>query len=539
MQSDQLRRLTSSLAEKKIVFLMVAIFAASLSVRLYKLDGQTLECDELYTIPAATGHQYVYLSSEAGGIAGPMPITTSEYRNLLKPEAGLGLSAVRGVLKRNVHLPLYFYLMHYWIGWFGTSEWVLRFPSAFFGALTAVMIFLLGRELFSLFVGLVASILLALSPDQIYFAQQARMYPLLVLLVLSSTYLIVLITKQPTKKLLYCAYALVSIAGLYTHYEYVFCLAAQTFYIWILSRDGRQNWRYWLPTQAAAALAFLPWALISLSQKKTSSEIIAWIHGSLPANLVLTEFVTKTFRIISVPELPFGWVSVLLTLVLVILGVVSLAADRNKLLLLCSWIAFPILGVVLMDNLLGTRAISIARYWLVIAPALYLLIGVGMERIKRRPVQIGLLAVLGGFLFAAALLTAQGKLRTKPDRHKELAQYVDSQVTDPRNQIVLTEGLNSLPLALGYYAQGEMKILRHKWLVDQMKQRSFNELTDGSPEILLVVSGQSRARRLLEDNGYRLESQPVKYGHVVVARYVMRGSQAEPHPTPTPELFPE
>lgn len=536
MQSDQLRSLTSFLAEKKIIFLVVAIFAASLSVRLYKLDGQTLECEELYTIPAATGHQYVYLSNEAGSLAAPVPITTSEYRNLLKPEAGLGLSAVRGVLKRNVHLPLYFYLMHYWIEWFGISEWMLRFPSAFFGALTAVLIFTLGRELFSLFVGLVASILLAFSPEQIYFSQQARMYPLLVLLVVLSTYLIVLIAKRPTKKLLYCAYAFVSIAGLYTHYEYVFCLAAQTVYIWILSRAGRQNRKHWLATQAAIALGFLPWVLISLAQKKTSPEIIAWVNGSLPANIVLTEFVTKTFKMISVPELPFGWVSMLLTFVLLILGVVSLAADRQKLFLLCSWIAFPLLGVVLMDKLLGTRAISITRYWMVIAPALFLVIGVGMERIKRRSVQIGLVAGLGGFLFAAALLTAEGKLRAKPDRHEELAQFIDSHVSNSRNQIVLTEGLNSIPLALGYYSKGEMNILRHKWLTDQMKQRTFSELTGGASEILLLVAGPSRAARLLEDNGFRMEGKPVTYGHVVTARYVMRGPQAGPRPSPASAL---
>src|SRR4026208_2516817 len=101
--------------EKRILFLMLVIFATSLSIRLYRLDGQTLECDELYTIPAATGHQYVYLSSEANSTTARMPITTSEYRDLIKPEAGVGLSSVRGVLKRNVHLPLYFYVMHYWI----------------------------------------------------------------------------------------------------------------------------------------------------------------------------------------------------------------------------------------------------------------------------------------------------------------------------------------------------------------------------------------------------------------------------------------
>src|SRR5678809_288957 len=184
-------------------------------------------------------------------------------RDSIKPEAGVGLSSVRGVLKRNVHLPLYFYVMHYWIGWFGNSEWQLRFPSAFFGALTSALIFALGRELFGFFVGLVSSILLAFSPEQIYFSQQARMYPLLMLLLVSSTYLLVLTRKHSRNKWFYVGYVLVSVAGLYTHYEYVFCLAAQVFYIGILTREGRQNWKQWLAAYVAIGLAFLPWVLIS------------------------------------------------------------------------------------------------------------------------------------------------------------------------------------------------------------------------------------------------------------------------------------
>lgn len=521
MNIDKAPRFAGLPADKKILLLIVVIFAASLSVRLYKLDSQTLECDELYTIPAATGHQYVYLSSEANTLQNRLPRTTSEYRELLTPDPGIGLSSVTGVLKRNVHLPLYFYLMHYWLDWFGTSERILRFPSAFFGALAVVMIFLLGKELFNPFIGLVASILLAFSPEQIYFSQQARMYSLLALLVVASTYVIVLAAKRSANYWLYCAYALISIAGLYTHYEYVFCLAAQTVYVWIGSPRGGQSKARWLLTQLIIAAAFLPWVLIGVAQKKTSPEIIAWVNGSLTANLVLTELVTKTARMISVPELPFGWLSVVVTFVLLVLGGISLGANRSKLFMLFSWIAFPIAGVLVMDNLLGTRAITITRYWMVITPALYLLISLGIERIKGRPVQIALVAVLGGFLLAAALLTAQGKLRGKPDRHKEMAQFIDSQISEPSNQIVLTEGLNSLPLALGYYGQRDMNILRHKWLVDQLRQRSFSDITYGASEILLMVSGQSRAVKLLEENGFHLEGKPVQFGHVVTARYIL------------------
>jgi uncharacterized membrane protein len=515
------RTLATSLLGKKIVLVGFLLFAVALAVRLYGLDSQTLECEELYTLPAATGHQYVYLSKEIDSSQPPIAITTSQHRNLVKSEPGLGLRAVNAVLKRNVHLPLYFYFMHYWINWFGTSEWALRFPSALFGALTVMMIFFLGRELFNLFTGVVSSLLLAFSPDHIYYSQQARMYPLLVFLVVLSTYSMIVATRRSSEKWPYVIYALLSIAGLYTHYEYIFCLAAQTAYVWLGSAAGTRNKFQWLLTQLLIAAAFAPWVLISLAQKKTSSEVIAWVSGKLSANIILAEVVGKVIQLISVPELSLGWLSVLVTLALLTIGAISLAADRSRLFLLASWISFPIAGVLLMDALLGTRAISITRYWIVVAPALYLLISLGLQRIKRMPIQVGLMAMLGGFLLAAAVLTAQGKLRGKPDQHKEMANFIDKQVSTTRGRLVLTEGLNALPLALAYYGEQDVNILRHKWLMDQLKQRSFPELTFGATEIQLLVSGPSQAARLLEDNGFKIQGQPMQFGHVRTARYAL------------------
>jgi uncharacterized membrane protein len=517
---------TDSLPEKTILFLVLLVFLTSLSLRLYNLGSQTLECEELYTIPAATGHQYVYLSHEANVAPTEVPSASSEYKKLLQPEAGVGLTAVTQVLKRNVHLPGYFYFMHCWIGMFGTSERSLRMPSAIFGALSTLAIFFLGRELFGSFVGLVSALLVALSPEQIYFSQQARMYSLLPLLVVSSACVIAWTRKYQDNRWLYFVYFLISITGLYTHYEYFFCFAAQTAYIWLGSSLGRQRRFRWLLTQLMTVAAFLPWALVSLSQKKTSPEIIAWVSGSLTSGDILTEVVTKLARLTSVPELPFGWLSVLLAFCLIVCGAVGLRADRSNLFLVGSSIAFPILGVLLMDLLLGTRSISITRYWVVTAPALYLLMSVGLQMIRNRPLQIGFVALIGGFLFAGALLTVRGELRIRPDQHKEMAQFIDSQIYDASKQIVLTEGLNSIPLALAYYGARDVDVLRYKRVVDQLRQQRFSQITGGRPEIWLLVSGKSRATKLLEENGFRLASRPVTYGHVTVAKYMLQSDSA-------------
>jgi len=505
---------------RKIALLAICVTLLSFSLRIHDLDKQGLECDEFYTIPAATGHQYVYLHDEPQLSRPAVPLTTGGYRPLLKPEAGVGLSAIPPVLRRNVHLPFYFFLMHYWIRAAGNSAWALRFPSALFGALAAGVIFLLAEHLFGLFVGLASASFMALAPDQIYFSQQARMYSLLILLAISSTYVIALSKKYPQKLWPYLSYAALSIIGLYTHYEYFFFLAAQVAFIWIGSRLGRENKRAWTVTHAVVFAAFAPWLLTTIAQKKTSPEIVAWVHGSLGGNLILTEALTKITRLISVPELPGGWISVVTGFVLLIAGSLALRTDRSTLFQLLTWIVFPIAGILLMDQVLGTRAIGITRYWLIVSPPLYLLIARGMEKIPNRPARVGLLALFVGFLFAGALLTADGQLRAKPDRHEELAEFVDTRVTDPQHQLVLTDGLNALPLVLAYYGKRELPVLRYKWMVDELGTQTFREITGGRREVWLLSSGPTQAAKLLEDNGYRMQEAPITFGHIAVARYV-------------------
>ena len=513
-------RLVQFVASRKILLLAVCVALVSFNLRIYQLDKQGLECDEFYTLPAATGHQYVYLHDESLSARPVVPLTTGGYRPLLNPEAGVGLTSIPPVLRRNVHLPFYFFLMHYWIRAAGNSAWALRLPSALFGALAAGVFFLLAEHLFGMFVGLASASFMALAPDQIYFSQQARMYSLLVLLAISSTYLIALSQKHADKRWPYVGYAVLSIAGLYTHYEYFFLLAAQFVFIWIGSGLGRENRKPWAATQSLVLAAFAPWLLITVAQKRTSPEIVAWVHGSLGGNLILTEVVTKVTRLISVPELPLGWISVVAAFVLLIVGSLSLRTDRSRLFQLWTWIVFPIAGILLMDQVLGTRAIGITRYWLIISPALYLLIGRGMKKIPNRTVRVGLLAIFIGFLFAGTLLTARGQLRAKPDQHQELAQFVETRITDPQQQLVLTDGLNALPLVMAYYGTRDLPVLRYKWITDELATRTFAEITGGRREVWLLTSGPTQAAKLLEDNGYRIQEKPITFGHIVVARYL-------------------
>ncbi len=81
----------------------------------------------------------------------------------------------------NHHLPSYFAIAAL-VGHYGTNEAVLRLPSAFFGAISCGVLFLIGRTLGGWRAGLVAGLLLALSPLQVQYGQEARSYTFVILM---------------------------------------------------------------------------------------------------------------------------------------------------------------------------------------------------------------------------------------------------------------------------------------------------------------------------------------------------------------------
>lgn len=129
----------------------------------------------------------------------------------------------------NWNAPLYWIFLHYWVKIFGISEFSLRFPSLLFSFLSVVLIFLLGKELFNKKVGILASLLIGLSPFHLWYAQEACDYSMVLFLGTLSSYLLLKAIERGQLKI-WLVFTLVSITGLYTNYFYIFLFLAQTIY---------------------------------------------------------------------------------------------------------------------------------------------------------------------------------------------------------------------------------------------------------------------------------------------------------------------
>lgn len=80
---------------------------------------------------------------------------------------------------RDVHPPLYFWVLHVWVRLAGTSEFAIRLLSVFFGVLSSLVIYSITWQLTRRRVAAtVVMLLIIVSPFHIEWSQDARMYTL-------------------------------------------------------------------------------------------------------------------------------------------------------------------------------------------------------------------------------------------------------------------------------------------------------------------------------------------------------------------------
>ena len=94
------------------------------------------------------------------------------------------------------HPPLYYLLLHFWMV-LGDDAVTVRTLSALLGTSTIPVIYLLGRRLADDKVGLLAALILTVSPFHVRFAQETRMYTLLTLNASLALYALVCLLTDP------------------------------------------------------------------------------------------------------------------------------------------------------------------------------------------------------------------------------------------------------------------------------------------------------------------------------------------------------
>ncbi|HSM55273.1 MAG TPA: glycosyltransferase family 39 protein [Candidatus Sulfomarinibacteraceae bacterium] len=190
------------------------------------------------------------------------PFWFDELLTLWTARGGIGdMLAVRD------HPPLIYLLTSLSLRLFGESEFTLRLPAVYAGAMAPPLLFAFGRYLNKTAAGLLAAFLLAFAPAHLHHSQEARHYAWLLLFSLASFLLLYRAFKRPIWRR-WLAYAALTIVNLYTHYAAFVILAAQIVIInaWLLhhllTRSGSRHFPMTLYPAGAGAvvlLLYLPW----------------------------------------------------------------------------------------------------------------------------------------------------------------------------------------------------------------------------------------------------------------------------------------
>lgn len=424
---------------------LVIVLLLAFALRLYGLGSQSLWYDEGVSIHLATKD----------------------------------LSALTLHTARDIHPPLYYYLLHFWVLAAGASEFSVAFFSLFFGLLLLALSYRLAREAYDSRVGLLTAFLIAVSPFNLWYSQEMRMYTLGAFLGLVTLYCLMRLAGLPRRGRgdssvageekpggrgaawpFWMGYALAGAAGLYTLYYFVFLLLFENLFVfawWLVGRRSRRTGPLplasWVAAQVLTLALYLPWLPTAVRQA-LYPPVPPWRGFTSLGNVVTESWAALCLGQSVEPESLLIWPVLSFMFAIYLLGVTGhtrRGRDWSTRLLLCGYTFIPVLGIYLLS--LRTPLFHV-RYVFTYSPPFYLLLAVGMSWLARRwrvalPVAAGIVTVACGYsiyMFHSSPLYAA-------DDHRAAVSYLEDRVA-PGDVVLIDAGYAYPPFL--YYFEGQI-----------------------------------------------------------------------------------
>lgn len=394
-------------ASYRLLYLTLLLLLAA-GLRFYQLDGSSLWSDE--------GNTWALLARSFSQIAHDAAA--------------------------DIHPPGYYWLLKVWSMGLGTSAWAMRSFSAVAGVLLVWVIYQVGRyfdtQKQGSTVALLAALLAAVNPFQIYYSQEARMYLLLALestLLFWALYALLRSAIGHTRRLPALGYVLSGIAGLWTHYSFPIVLAAASLGFFLHEAPLHSNTSHhetekrskrarlrrlglFLGLNLLIVLAYLPWLPTAIDR------VLHWPKGG--AVIALTDGMRLTIHTLvfgplrDLPTVQWPWllVAVLLPLLALVFG-----WCQPKVWPLLLWCFAPIL---LMFGL-GLFSDAFLKFLLTASPAWCLLSAIGLQSLPK-PRFWSLLCGFGAVILAVSTLPHYYTSPTARDNYAGIAQYLQAVV---------------------------------------------------------------------------------------------------------------
>ncbi len=419
-----------------IGFCLIIILAAVL--RFAGISFDSLWLDEGYqSLVGAYGH-------------GAPDFSIAEPKNFLfKFENAAPPSAVLSNFRKVDPLcpPLYALLLNRWLTIVGDSDLQIRALSLLISTSSIAALMLFARALFGWNVALLAGLLQAVSPFDIHYAQEARMYSLVVLnAVLSGGSLLCFLKNELQNKrdyLVLVLYSVSTFALVNSHYTGLFLALTEGISVLAYTLFCKK-WKLLLAYLLACfftAIMCLPWLplfLQSASSRKESFYVAREANLIWPFKALLRVFVNWLVFLSGQRVVAYAaplYVSSAVMLIASAYGAARVQLEERRWLLsLFVWALLPALGIWLVDLIENHKVVEVSRYLIFTAPAVYLLAAWGYQhlRLLRKPFLVLLYLHL---IFASVNLYYTHTVHQR-EPWQEMAKKVDELVPEDQTLVI-------------------------------------------------------------------------------------------------------
>ncbi len=401
--------------------LLIFILLLAFALRLYRLDAQSLWNDEGTSVALAQRD----------------------------------LSTIARHAAHDIHPPLYYWLLHGWVKLTGISEFSVRFLSLLIGLLTVAFTYRLAALLTTPASAILAAFFSAISPFQIYYSQETRMYALAMFLSLLSIMvfrrLLGALGRSNAERRglvsLTATHVIVNALALHSHYFVGVILLAQNliilYWLWAQRSAGlnKRTVLFWVIDQLITLALFAPWLSIayrtllswpSISESFSLAALAARISRLLPLGITIEPTPTAALR------------AVTMALFMIIggfalwqreRGETRCDDDRFSFILLATYLFTPVAMIYLASL---RKPMYDPKFLLLASPAYFILVGHGVEYVSRWTAQLRpclpsiVMAAMTG-LIGVLLWPALANLYWDPayarDDYRGIVRYIENRAT--------------------------------------------------------------------------------------------------------------
>lgn len=307
---------------------------------------------------------------------------------------------------RDVHPPLYYELLGFWTQLFGRTVPVARALSAVAGIATIYVCYLLVKRYVSRLSATIVLLILAVAPFLVRYSQEARMYGILGLFLITGTYALLRALEPTKQRRWWVIYVAMMAAGLYTHYFTALVVIAQWIYVMSLSpfhdwKLGKTTWltkEWWLANTAILVL-WLPW-LPNFYAQFTRGQGIGWIPKTSLYTLPNNVWQNLTFT--DGRQLPMLVYWIVPTLLLLGAAWVTwrLRREKPQVKMIFLYTFVPILLTILVSFV---KPIYQDRYLVFAANGMYVMLGIALAQMIREHHRGAAILALSGLLAISAI----------------------------------------------------------------------------------------------------------------------------------------